>query len=84
MQISPVSILFPSIVSSRHLQDVFKTCLQDQQMFAGFIFIDVIKTVTLFITYTLLDNFIFLFNLEKVQSYRLSNSIEVVKVNAKF
>ena len=53
-------------------------------MFAGFIFIDAIKTVTLFITYTLLDNFIFLFNLEKVQSYRLSNSIEVVKVNAKF
>ena len=31
------------------------------------IFIDAIKTVTLFITCTLCNNFIFIFNLEKVQ-----------------
>ena len=37
-------------------------------MFRLLIFIDAIKTVTLFITYTLCNNFIFIFNLEKVQS----------------
>ena len=52
-------------------------------IFRLFIFIDVIKTVTLFITYTLCDHFIFIFNLEKVQSYRRSNSIQAGKVNAK-
>ena len=35
-------------------------------IFKPFIFIDAIKTVTLFITYTLCNNFIFVFNLEKV------------------
>ena len=41
------------------------------------------KTVTLFITYTLCNSFIFIFNLEKVQSYRRINSIQAGKVNAK-
>ena len=36
-------------------------------IFRPLIFIDAIKTVTLFITYTLCNNFIFIFNLEKVQ-----------------
>ena len=36
-------------------------------IFKLLIFIDAIKTVTLFITYTLCNNFIFIFNLEKVQ-----------------
>ena len=35
-------------------------------IFKPFIFIDAIKTVTLFITYTLCNNLIFVFNLEKV------------------
>ena len=35
-------------------------------IFRPLIFIDAIKTVTLFITYTLCNNFIFIFNLEKV------------------
>ena len=45
--------------------------------------IDAIKTVTLFITYTLCNNLISIFNLEKVQSYRHNNSIQAGKVNAK-
>ena len=49
-----------------------------------FIFIDAIKTVMLFITYTLCNNFLFIFNLEKVQSYRHNNSFQAGKVNAKF
>ena len=52
-------------------------------IFRPFLFIDAIKTVTLFITYTLCNNFIFIFNLEKVQSYRRCNSIQAGKVNAK-
>ena len=43
-----------------------------------------IKTVTLLIAYTLCNSFIFMFNLEKVQSYRCGNSIQASKVNAKF
>ena len=35
-------------------------------IFKPFMFIDAIKTVTLFITYTLCNNLIFVFNLEKV------------------
>ena len=49
-----------------------------------FIFIDAIKTVMLFITYTLCNNVLFIFNLEKVQSYRHNNSFQAGKVNAKF
>ena len=49
----------------------------------AFIFIYVIKTVTLFITYTLCNSLILIFNLEKVQSYRRNNSIQTGKVNAK-
>ena len=45
--------------------------------------IDAIKTVTLFITYTLCNNFIFIFNQEKVQSYSCNNSFQAGKVNAK-
>ena len=52
-------------------------------IFRPFIFVYAIKTVTLFITYTLCNSFIFIFNLEKVQSYRRSNSIQAGKVNAK-
>ena len=52
-------------------------------IFIPFIFIDAIKTVTLFIRYTLCNNFIFIFNLEKVQSYRSNNLIQAIKVNAK-
>ena len=52
-------------------------------IFRLFIFIDVIKTVTLFITYTLCDHFIFTSNLEKVQSYRRGNSVQASKANAK-
>ena len=52
-------------------------------IFRPFIFIYAIKTVTLFITYTLCNSFIFIFNLEKVQSYRRSNSIQASKANAK-
>ena len=44
---------------------------------------DAIKTVTLFITYTLYNNFIFTFNLEKVQSCNRNNSVHVGKVNVK-
>ena len=44
---------------------------------------DAIKTVTLFITYTLCNNFIFIFSLEKVQSYRRNNSIQAGKLSAK-
>ena len=53
-------------------------------IFRPFIFIDVVKTVTLLIAYTLCNSFIFMFNLEKGQSYRCSNSIQAGKVNAKF
>ena len=52
-------------------------------IFIPFIFIDAIKTVTLFIRYTLCNNFVFIFNLEKVQSYRSNNLIQAIKVNAK-
>ena len=52
-------------------------------IFRPLIFIDAIKTVTLFITYTLCNNFIFIFNLEKVQSYRPNNSIQAGKINGK-
>ena len=53
-------------------------------IFRPFIFIDMIKTVTLLIAYTLCNSFIFMFNLEKGQSYRCGNSIQAGKVNAKF
>ena len=46
-------------------------------------FIDAIKTVTLFITIHIYNNFIFIFNLEKVQSFWRNNSIQAGKVNAK-
>ena len=36
-------------------------------IFRPLIFIDVIKIVTLFVIYTFCNNFIFIFNLEKVQ-----------------
>ena len=52
-------------------------------IFRPFIFIYAIKTVTLFITYTLCNSFIFILNQEKVQSYRCNNSIQAGKVNAK-
>ena len=52
-------------------------------IFRPFIFVYAIKTVTLFITYTLCNSFIFIFNLEKVRSYRRNNSIQAGKVNAK-
>ena len=52
-------------------------------IFRPFTFLYAIKTVTLFITYTLCNIFIFIFNLEKVQSYRRKNSIQAGKVNAK-
>ena len=40
--------------------------------------LDTIKTVTLFITYTLCNNFIFTFNLEKLQNYGRNNSIQAL------
>ena len=52
-------------------------------IFRPFIFVYAIKTVTLFITYTPCNSFIFIFNLEKVRSYRRNNSIQAGKVNAK-
>ena len=52
-------------------------------IFRPFMFIYAIKTVTLFITYTFCNSFIFIFNLEKVQSYRRNNSVQAGKVNAK-
>ena len=52
-------------------------------IFRTFIFIDSIKTVTLFITYTLCNNSMFIFNLERLQSYRHKNSIQAGKVYGK-
>ena len=52
-------------------------------IFRPFIFIYAIKTVTLFITYTLWNSFIFIFNLEQGQSYRSNNSVQAGKVNAR-
>ena len=52
-------------------------------MFRPFVFIDAIKTVTLFITNALYNDFIFIFNLEKVQSYSRNYSIQAVKENDK-
>ena len=69
------------IISISHCVDISYVFLY--LVFRPFIFIDAIKTVTLFITYTLCNNFIFIFNLEKVQSYRRNNSIEAGKINVK-
>ena len=52
-------------------------------IFRPFIFIYAIKTVPFFITYTLWNSFIFIFNLEQVQSYRSNNSVQAGKVNAR-
>ena len=52
-------------------------------IFRPFTFIYAIITVTMFITYTLCNSFIFIFKLEKVQSYRRNNTIQTGKVNAK-
>ena len=52
-------------------------------IFRPFAFIDSIKTATLFITCTLCNNFIFILNLEKEQSYRRNNSIQTGEVNGK-
>ena len=71
----------PRIISISHWVDISYVFLY--LIFRPLIFIDAIKTVTLFITYTLCNNFIFIFNLEKVQSYRRNNSIQAGKVNAK-
>ena len=69
-----------TIISIFHCLDIVTFfCL----MFRPFVFIDAIKTVTLFITNTLYNNFIFIFNLEKVQSYSRNYSIQAVKENAK-
>ena len=66
------------IISISHCVEVFLYLI-----FRPFILTYAIKTVTLFIRYILCNNFIFIFNLEKVQSYRLNNSIQAGKVNAK-
>ena len=69
------------VISISHLVDLSYVFLY--LIFIPFIFIDAIKTVTLFIRYTLCNNFILIFNLEKVQSYRRNNLIQAIKVNAK-
>ena len=69
------------IISISHCLDI--TYISLYLIFRHFIFIDAIKTVTLFLTYTLCNNFIFKFNLEKVQGYRRNNSIQAGKVNSK-
>ena len=56
-------------------------CVEIYLIFRPFMLLDTIKTVTLFITYTLCNNFIFIFNLEKVQNYGRNNSIQAL--NAK-
>ena len=56
------------IISISHCVDISYVFLY--LIFRPFIFIDAIKTVALFITYTLCNNFIYMFNLDKVQSYR--------------
>ena len=70
-----------SIISNSHCVDLSYVFLYI--IFRPFIFIYAIKTVTLFITYTLCNSFIFIFNLEKVQSYRRNNSVQAGKVNVK-
>ena len=69
------------IISISHCVDI--SYVFPYLIFRPFLFIDSIKSVTLFITYTLCNNFIFVFNLEKVQSYRRNNSIEAGKVTTK-
>ena len=69
------------IISISHCVDI--SYVFPYLIFRPFLFIDSIKSVTLFITYTLCNNFIFVFNLEKVQSYRCNNSIEAGKVTTK-
>ena len=69
------------IISISHCVDISYIFLY--LIFRPFIFIDAIKTVTVFVTYTIRNNFLFMFNLEKVQSYRRNNSIQAGKVNAK-
>ena len=68
-------------ISISHCLDISHAFLH--LLFRPFIFIDVIKTLRLFITYKFCNNFVFIFNLEKLQSYRRNNSIEAGKVNAK-
>ena len=68
-------------ISISHCLDISLVFLR--LIFRPFIFIDAIKTLRLFITYTLCNNFVFIFNLEKLQSYRRNNSIQAGKVNAK-
>ena len=51
------------IISISHCLDISYVFLY--VIFRPVIFIDAIKTVTLFITYTTCNNFIFIFNLEK-------------------
>ena len=69
------------IISISHCVDISYIFLY--LIFRPFIFIDAIKTVTVFVTYTIRNNFLFMLNLEKVQSYRRNNSIQAGKVNAK-
>ena len=69
------------IISISHCVDI--SYVFPYLIFRPFLFIDSIKSVTLFVTYTLCNNFIFVFNLEKVQSYRRNNSIEAGKVTTK-
>ena len=68
------------IISISHCVDLYYLFLY--LIFKPFIFIYAIKTVTLFITCTPCNSFIFILNLEKVQSYRRNNSIQAGKVNA--
>ena len=69
------------IISISHCLDISYVFLY--LIFRPFIFIDSIKTIMLFITYTFCNNFIFIFNLEKVQSYRRNSSIQAGTVNGK-
>ena len=69
------------IISISHCLDISYVFLY--LIFRTFVFIDSIKTATLFVTYTLCNNFIFILNLEKVQSYIRNNLIQAGKVNGK-
>ena len=69
------------LISISHCLDISYVFLY--LIFRPFIFIDSIKTITLFITFTLYNHFMFIFNLEKVQSYKRNNSIQAGKVNGK-
>ena len=68
-------------ISISHCLDISHVFLH--LIFKPFIFIDVIKILRLFITYKFCNNFVFIFNLEKLQSYRRNNSIQAGIVNAK-